>query len=116
MPGLGHGWERGIKMVVGAVIGAVILGEIIPLIVDQGLIPSWLFWLVFPASISSAILIVDASRYWSFGYLAGVVLGIFFALPIFLDAGLLGPLDLLIYGGVAVGSVALRVKIHNSSF
>ena len=59
---------------------------------------------------------VDASRYWSWGYLAGVVIGIYLAIPVFLDAGLLNVLDVLIYGGLAIGAIGLRVKIHSSGF
>lgn len=103
-------------MIAETVILALFIGKIVPVLVDAGLLPRGLFWWIIPASIFTAIMTVDASRYWSFGYLAGVCIGIFIALPIFLKARLLSPLDLLIYGGVAVGAVWLRVKIHSSRF
>ncbi|WP_224447017.1 hypothetical protein [Haloprofundus salilacus] len=103
-------------MIAQTVIVAVLIGKGVPILVEAGLLPRGLFWWVIPASIFSAVMTVDASRFWSFGYLAGVVIGIAIALPLFIRAGFLGPLDLLIYGGVAVGAVGLRVKIHSSSF
>jgi len=59
---------------------------------------------------------VDASRFWSFGYLGGVVVGIFIALPALNQTEFIGPLDWVVYGGIAIGAVALRIKIHSSSF
>lgn len=95
---------------------AIIIGEVVPLLVEQGLLPCGLFWWIIPVSIVSVVMTIDASRYWSWGYLGGVVIGIFIALPVFLDAGLLSLLDLLIYGGLAIGAIALRVRIHGSDF
>lgn len=116
MPGADHGLNRGISIVIETVIVALLIGTLVPAFVEAGLLPRGFFWWIIPASIISAVMTIDDSRYWSYGYLAGVVIGIFIALPIFLKAGLLGPFDLLIYGGLAVGAIALRVKIHSSAF
>jgi len=116
MPGFEHGYERGVGMIAETVAVALLIGKLVPILVEAGYLPSGLFWWIIPASIVSVVMTVDASRFWSFGYLAGVCIGIFIALPTFIKAGLLGPLDLLIYGGFAVGAVGLRVKIHSSSY
>lgn len=116
MPGIDHGLERGFAMIVETVVVALIISELVPLLVEQGVFPAGVFWWVIPASIVSAVLVVDASRYWSWGYLAGVVIGIYLAIPVFLGAGLLNVLDVLIYGGLAIGAIGLRVKIHSSGF
>ncbi|WP_256948720.1 hypothetical protein [Halorubrum ezzemoulense] len=86
MPDMDHGLERGFGMIVETVIIALLIGELVPLLVEQGILPSGIFWWVIPVSIVSAIVTVDASRYWSFGYLAGVCIGIYLAIPIFLEA------------------------------
>jgi len=116
MPGLEHGYERGVSMVVGALIVAVLVGEIVPMLVEQGYLPPGLFSGLIVLSIVGIVMTVDASRYWSFGYLAGFVIGVFLALPMLSRTEFIGPLDWLLYGGAAVGAVALRVKIHSSSF
>lgn len=116
MPGADHGLNRGVSIVIETVIIALLIGKLVPAFVEAGLLPRGLFWWIIPASIVSVVMTIDDSRYWSYCYLAGVVIGIFIALPIFLEAGLLGPLNLLIYGGLAVGTIALRVKIHSSGF
>lgn len=116
MPGLDHGIERGVGMIVETVVVALLLSELVPTLVEQGILPYGLFWWVVPVSIVSAVMVVDDSRYWSYGYLAGVCIGLIIAIPIFLDAGLLGIVDLLIYGGLGIGAIALRVKIHTSGF
>lgn len=116
MPNSGHGLERGFGIIVETAVVAIIIGEVVPLLVEQDLLPRGLFWWVIPISIVSVVMTIDASRYWSWGYLGGVVIGIFIALPIFLEAGLLSTLDLVIYGALALGAIALRVKIHSSGF
>ncbi|MDS0296608.1 hypothetical protein [Halogeometricum luteum] len=116
MPGMDYGLERGFGMIVETVVVALLISELVPLLVEQGMLPSGIFWWVIPVSIVSAVMTVDASRYWSFGYLAGVCIGIYLAIPIFLEAGLLSTLDILIYGGLALAAVGLRVKIHSSGF
>lgn len=116
MPSAEHGLQRGVGMVVGAIVVAVLIGEVVPSLVEVGLLPTGLFWWVIPVSIVSAVMTVDASRFWSFGYLGGVVVGIFIALPALNQTEFIGPLDWLVYGGIAIGAVALRIKIHSSSF
>ncbi|WP_082677713.1 hypothetical protein [Haloferax sp. Q22] len=114
MPGVEHGYERGVKSVVGALIVGVIVGRVVPTLVDAGLLPSGLFSGLVVLSIFTAVMTVDASRYWSFGYLAGFVIGVFLALPLLTQTEFIGPTDWLLYGGTAIGAVALRVKIHSS--
>lgn len=116
MPGANHGLERGLGMIAETAILAIFIGKVVPTLVDAGLLPRGLFWWVIPASIFTAVMTIDASQYWSFGYLAGVSIGIFIALPILIETGLLGFFDLLIYGGIAVGSILLKASIHSSSF
>jgi hypothetical protein len=111
-----HGWQRGIGIVVESVVAAVFLGALTPLMVDLGYFPRGLVTLIFMAGIASAILTVKASKFWSWGYLAGVTLGILVALRIFLETEFLGAVDIILCGGTAVGAVLLRVHIHTSEF
>jgi len=116
VPGVEHGYERGVSMVVGTLIVAVLIGEVMPRLVQPGLIPSGLFSGLIILSIIAIVMTVDASRYWSFGYLAGFVIGVFLALPLLSQTDFIGLTDWILYGGAAVGAVALRIKIHSSSF
>lgn len=116
MPGIEHGFQRGVSIVVGALIGAVLIGEVAPRLVETGVIPPGLFSGVIALSIFSVIMTVDASRYWPFGYLAGFAVGVFLALPMLSQTEFIGLTDWLLYGGAAIGAVALRIKIHSSSF
>ena len=116
MPGIEHGYERGVKTVVGALIVGVLVGRAVPVLVEYGLLPAGLFKGLVVLSIVSVVMTIDASRYWSFGYLAGFVIGIFFALPILSQTEFIGLTDWLLYGGAAVAAVFLRVKIHSSDF
>lgn len=116
MPGLGHGYERGVSMVVGALIVAILIGEVVPRLVEAGLLPPGLFSGIIVISIISIVMTIDASRYWSFGYLAGFVIGVFLALPMLSQTDFIGLTDWILYGGAAVGAVALRIKIHSSDF
>jgi len=50
---------------------------------------------------------VDASRYWSFGYLAGSSSAFFLALPMLSQTDFIGLTDWILYGGAALGAVAL---------
>lgn len=113
MPGLEHGYQRGLSMIVEAFIVALFIGEVVPKLVDAGLLPKNLFSLFVVASIFLVVSTVDKSRYWSFGYLAGFCIGIFIVLPVFLQTQYLGLFDLLLYGGAAIGAVGLRIQIHS---
>lgn len=112
MPGIEHGYQRGISMVVKAIVIAVLIGELVPALVEAGLLPKGLFSGFVILSIIGVVATIDQSRYWSFGYLAGFCIGIPLALGAFLQTGFLGFFDLLLYGGVALGVLALRVSIH----
>lgn len=116
MPGVEHGLDRGVSMVVSALVGAVLIGEVVPRLVETGLLPRGLFTGFIVISIVSIVITIDASRYWSFGYLAGFVIGVFLALPMLSQTDFIGFTDWILYGAAAVGAVALRVKIHSSSF
>jgi hypothetical protein len=116
MPGFDHGVQRGLDAVVGALIFGVVSGALVPTLVDAGLLPPGLFTGFVVLSIFSTVMTVDASRYWSFAYLGGFVVGVFFALPLLSQTQFIGPMDWLLYGGTAVAAVLLRVKIHSSGF
>lgn len=116
MPGLEHGYERGVSSVVGAFIGAVVLTAVVPRLVEAGLLPPGLFTGFVLLSIMGVILTINVSRNWSFGYLAGFVFGVFLVLPLLGQTQFIGLTDWILYGGTAVGAVALRLKIHSSVF
>lgn len=116
MPGFENGVQRGLDVVVGTLIFGIVSGALVPALVDAGLLPAGLFQIVVVLSIFSTVMTVDKSRYWSFAYLGGFVVGVFFALPLLSHTQFIGPIDWLLYGGVAIVAVALRVKIHSSSF
>ena len=113
MPGVQHGYQRGISMIVEAVVVAIFLGEVVPALVEVGLFPKNLVNLLIITSIIGTVMTIDKARYWSFGYLAGFCIGIPLGLGAFLQTGFLGFFDLLLYGGVTLGAVALKVKIHS---
>ena len=116
MPGIEHGLDRGVSMIISALVVAVLIGEVVPRLVEAGLLPRGLYTGFMIIAIVSIVMTVDASRYWSFGYLAGFVIGVFLALPMLSQTDFIGFTDWILYGGAAVGAVALRVKIHSSSF
>lgn len=116
MPGGDYGFQRGIETVVGGVIIGVFVGAVVPILVDAGLLPPGLFSGLVVISILSAVMTVDASRYWSFAYLGGFACGVFFALPLLTQSAFIGPADWLLYGGTVVGAVLLRLTIHSDSF
>jgi len=116
MPGFEHGFQRGVNAVVTALIVGVIVGLLAPRLVEAGLLPPGLFSGLIVLSIFTAIMTVDASRYWPYAYLGGFVIGVFLALPVLSQTEFIGLTDWLLYGGTAVGAVALRLKIHSSGF
>lgn len=116
MPGIEHGYERGVETVIGAFIVGVLAGRVVPVLVEAGLLPPGLFSGLVVLSIFTGVMTVDASRYWSFGYLAGFVIGVFLALPLLTQTEFISITDWILYGGTAIGAIALRVKIHSSSF
>jgi hypothetical protein len=101
-------------MVVGALIVAIFIGEVVPRLVEIGLLPRGLFSGIVVVSIVSIVMTVDASRYWSFGYLAGFVIGVLLALPMLSQTDFIGLIDWILYGGAAIGAIALRINIHSS--
>lgn len=116
MPGIEHGYNRGISMVVGALLVAVLIGEVVPRLVEAGLLPRGLFSGIIVVSIVSIVITVDGSRYWSFSYLTGFVIGVFLALLMLSQTDFISLTNWILYGGAALGAVALRIKIHSSSF
>lgn len=116
MPGFDHGVQRGLDAVVGALIFGVVSGALVPTLVDAGLLPPGLFTGFIILSIFTIVMTVNASRYWSFGYLGGFVVGVFFALPLLSQTQFIGPIDWILYGGAAVVAILLRVKMHSSDF
>ncbi|MFC7325454.1 hypothetical protein ACFQMF_12775 [Halorubrum rutilum] len=112
MPGVDHGFERGLSVVVEAVVTAIILGKLVPVLVEAGLLPKYVFSLFMMASIFGAVMMIGNAKYWSFGYLAGVCLGIPFGLGAFLQTGFLGASDYLLLLLTLAGAIALKAKIH----
>ncbi|WP_092691528.1 hypothetical protein [Halorientalis regularis] len=112
MPEIEHGYRRGVSVVVEAIIVAVLIGEVVPKLVEAGIFPKGLFSIAIVLSIAGTVMTIDKSRYWSFGYLAGFCIGIAIALPPLIQTGFLGLFDLLLYGGTAIATIFLRVKIH----
>lgn len=112
MPGIERGFERGLSVVVEAVVVSIILGKLVPVLVEAGLLPKYVFSLFMMASIFATVMMIGNAKYWSFGYLAGVCLAIPFGLGAFLQTGILGLSDYLLLGLTLVGSIALKVKIH----
>lgn len=78
MPGADHGFQLGVTSLVGALIVSVVVGGVIPEFVDTGLLPPGIFSGLVVISILTAFMTVDASRYWSYAYLAGFACGVFF--------------------------------------
>ncbi|WP_159903642.1 hypothetical protein [Salinirussus salinus] len=108
MPKFPDGLERGFGMIIEAVIVAAIFSAFI----ESGLIPKWVFVAFNIVSIVALVFLIDKSRYWSFGYLAGYVIGVVFSLSTLMSTEFLGILDVILYLGVAFGAVYLRVRIH----
>lgn len=99
-------------MIAEALVVAILMGEVLPTLVQAGLFPKGLFSILVVVSIFGTVMTIDKATYWSFGYLAGFCIGIPLGLGVFLQTGFLGPSDLLLYGGTAIGAVVLKVKIH----
>jgi len=59
-------------MFVETVMVVISIGKIALILVEQEMLPTGLFWWIIHVSIFTVIVTVDDSRYWSFGYLAGV--------------------------------------------
>lgn len=112
MPGFGNGVNRGVGMVVEALIVGILLGKVVPTLVEAGLLPKYMFTLFMVASIISTVAVVGNALYWSFGYLAGVCIAIPLAIDMLWQTGFLGPLDLVLYSVVIVGSMAVKVRAH----
>ncbi|WP_396613983.1 hypothetical protein ACH9L7_19810 (plasmid) [Haloferax sp. S1W] len=94
------------------VVEALVVAAMFSAIIESGLVPKFHFTLVNVISIIGLVFLIDKSRYWSFGYLAGWILGLFFSLGTLIQTEFLGVFDLLVYGATAFGAVYLRAKIH----
>lgn len=112
MPGFRHGAKRGVLLVVTAFLVAVGVTYLLPRMTSTVSVPQWVFPAVGVAVIVSMGLTLKASKYWSYAYLAGFIIGVGVPLVVLLQTRFLGLRALLLYGGAAVGAVALRVKIH----
>lgn len=100
--------ERGLGMVIEAVIVAALWAAFI----QGGLLPRWLFVFFNVFSIIGLVFLIDKTRYWSFGYLAGWVVGLLISLDVLIQTGFLSLFDFILYGPVAGGAIWLRVRIH----
>ncbi|UWG50151.1 hypothetical protein AArcCO_0833 [Halalkaliarchaeum sp. AArc-CO] len=108
MPRFEHGIERGVGMVIEAIIVAILFSAF----VEAGLIPRLYFILFNMASIVGLVFLIDKSRYWSYGYLLGWVFGIVLTAGTLIQTELFGWFDLLLYGATASAAVYLRLKIR----
>ena len=108
MLGLEHGIERGFAMVVEAAVVAVVFSAF----VKAGLVPRFYFFLFNAASIAGLVFLIDKTRYWSWGYLLGWLLGLSLSLGTLIQTEMLTILDLLLYAVIAAGALYVRTKIH----
>jgi hypothetical protein len=111
MPGFRHGAKRGIILVLIGFLIAVISGTITPYLRDTGLVPWWTFYAMGAVAVISLSLTVKVSKYWSYRYLGGFVIGIVATLPFLLQTMFLDLREVSLYGGVAVAAVLLRTTI-----
>lgn len=94
------------------VVEAVIVAVMVKAFVETALVPKFYFTLFNIVSIVGLVFLIDKSRYWSFGYLGGWLLGLFLSLGTLVQTEFLGVFDLLLYGFTALAAIYLRVKIH----
>ncbi|MFC7177876.1 hypothetical protein [Halosegnis marinus] len=104
--------EDGFARAIAMAVNGVVVSAIGSVLVGSGIVPQWVFSVTAVVSIIGVVLTIDASRYWPFAYLSGFVIGMGVILPALNDTPFIGPGDWLLYGGAAVGAVALRVWIH----
>lgn len=112
MPGFRHGAKRGMVLILLAFLVAVFVVRVIPENIAMGTLPPWTFAVAGAAAVFSLGLTVKASKYWSYAYLGGFVIGVGATLFILMHTKFIGIRELLLYGGAAVAAVGLRVKIH----
>lgn len=112
MPGFKHGAKRGVVLVLVGFLIAVIAGTVAPYLRETGLVPWWVFPLTGVVAVVSLTLTVKVSKYWTYRYLGGFVIGIAVTLPFLLQTAFLNLREILLYGGLAVAVVLLRAKIH----
>lgn len=108
MPKIEHGFQRSVGMILEVVVVAAMFSALVKL----GLVPKFYFTLFNIISIIGLVFLIDKSRYWSFGYLAGWILGMFFSMRTLLQTKFLGFFDLILYCATAIGAIYLRFKIH----
>lgn len=99
-------------LILSAFLVAVGVTFLLPRVVSMDAIPPWVFPAVTVAVILSMGLTLKASKYWSYAYLGGFIVGVGLTLLVLLQTRFLGLRALVLYGGAAVAAVALRVKIH----
>jgi hypothetical protein len=112
MPGFKHGVKRGVILVLVGFLLAVIAGTTAPYLRPTDVVPWWVFPLTGVVAVVSLSLTVKVSKYWSYRYLGGFVVGIAVTLPFLLQTSFLSLRELLLYGGVAIATILLRAKIH----
>lgn len=101
MPGFEHGYERAITEIVIGVFLSIVLNAFI----QSGLLdPSWLLYFKILNMLSSIILIM-AMPYWGTTYLIGWLFGLY----VMWQAGLVGILDLVIYFGIPLLFLIMRI-------
>lgn len=112
MPGLRHGAKRGLFLVLVGFLLAVVGGTVAPFLRASELVPWWLLPLTGVVAAVSMGLTVKVSKYWSYRYLGGFVLGILLPLPFLLQTAFLGLRELALYGGGAAAVLLLRLKVR----
>jgi hypothetical protein len=112
MPGFKHGVKRGVILVLVGFLLAVIAGTTAPYLRPTDVVPWWVFPLTGVVAVVSLSLTLKVSKYWSYRYLGGFVVGIAVTLPFLLQTSFLSLRELLLYGGVAIATILLRAKIH----
>lgn len=112
MPGIRHGAKRGAVLVLGGFLLAIVGSLLAPVARESGLVPWWVLPLVGVGAVVSLGLTVKISKYWSYRYLGGFVLGIAITLPLVLQTAFLGLREVVLYGGAALAAVFLRAKLH----
>jgi hypothetical protein len=108
--GADDGFTRGMEVIVSAVITAVLLGEVVPRLIESGVLPKGYLTLLIAVSLFSTVSVVGKSKSWSLGYLVGFCIGVVIALPIFAQTRFFGPVDITLYLIVVIAALLLRAR------
>ena len=104
MPDLGDGARRAMETVLSAIVISIFLKALS----ESSLMSRGLISLINVVSIFGIIILTKDMKYWGTGYLLGWSVGIIFGISIFLQSGLIGALDIVLY--IAVTAVGLWLR------